>query len=93
MIYIYIGDAVDGEVCNHCRRRVPLATLVMHQLRCERVNYFCELCQIVVAKQERDEHEKIAHSDVECSQNCGAKIPRCELQVCLFTSIVSTSDM
>jgi len=78
------GDAVDGELCTHCRRRVPVASLVMHQLRCARINYFCELCDTVVAKVEKEEHEQVAHAKVECSQGCGAQLMRNDLQVSFY---------
>lgn len=74
-----LGGADDGVLCPNCRRRVPPSALTMHQLRCERSNYYCEECNDVIAIADRQKHIAAMHLPIECSQ-CKAKVMRRELQ-------------
>ena len=42
----------------------------MHEIGCARNNYKCGVCGEIVAKVEKDEHDKEAHVKVKC-QYCG----------------------
>jgi hypothetical protein len=38
----------------------------MHEMQCARINYKCGVCNMIVAKADKDEHEAEAHVQVKC---------------------------
>jgi hypothetical protein len=72
-------DAEGGDVCPTCRRPVPAAQMAMHSLRCARLNWYCDLCKVVVEANRRAEHEREAHTDEPCPL-CGNKFPSFKLE-------------
>jgi hypothetical protein len=41
-----------------------MSKIRMHEIGCARSNYLCEVCGDVVAKSEREDHEKEAHAKI-----------------------------
>jgi hypothetical protein len=74
-----VGAAADGVPCPNCRRLVPPGALAMHQLRCERTNYFCVECSEVVAIADKQKHVDAKHVPIDCHQ-CKGKLMRRDLQ-------------
>ena len=57
---------VETKMCATCERPIELAKFRMHEIGCARSNYKCTICGDIVAKSEREEHEKEAHVKVVC---------------------------
>ena len=57
---------VETKMCVTCERPIELAKFRMHEIGCARSNYKCTICGDIVAKSEREEHDKEAHVKVVC---------------------------
>ena len=49
-----------------CAREIEVSKHRMHEVGCARMNYKCVVCGEIVAKAEKEEHEKEAHTKVVC---------------------------
>ena len=64
------GAAAAGTIiCDNCRREIPSSSAAMHRLHCERRNYRCEDCGVVIPRRFSKRHRDLAHSRVACE--CG----------------------
>ena len=52
--------------CGTCSREIEMSKFRMHEIGCARNNYKCQVCGEIVAKAEKEEHDKEAHSKVVC---------------------------
>ena len=59
-------NPVETKVCSTCERPIELSKFRIHEIGCARSNYKCQVCKEIVAKTEREEHEKEAHAKVVC---------------------------
>jgi len=50
--------------CPTCERDIPESKFRLHEIPCARNNYKCAECGEIVAKAEKEEHEKEAHAEV-----------------------------
>lgn len=50
----------------------------MHEIGCARSNYKCQVCGEIVAKAEREDHDKEAHTKVEC-KHCNIQFGKKDL--------------
>lgn len=67
-----------GKKCDNCRHMIPEASYLTHSMRCPRMNYFCEACQVAVPKADKEAHDASMHMMIECGR-CRAKLERREL--------------
>jgi len=51
----------------------------MHEIGCARNNYKCLICGDIVAKSEKEDHEKEAHTKVQC-QFCKIEFNKKDLE-------------
>jgi len=49
---------VHYELCKNCFQKIPIVQISMHELRCARINWYCEPCNIVVLKTDKEKHEQ-----------------------------------
>lgn len=61
--------------CGNCERDIEASKFRMHEIGCARNNYKCQVCGEIVAKTEKEEHDKEAHTKVPC-QYCKAELER-----------------
>jgi hypothetical protein len=61
---------VHYELCKNCFQKIPIVQISMHELRCARINWYCEPCNIVVLKTDKEKHEQEYHSEYTCEW-CG----------------------
>jgi len=66
-------EGVDYKLCRNCQQRIPPAQITMHELRCERINWYCELCKVVVLKSDREKHTQQFHLNYVCEW-CGEEM-------------------
>lgn len=52
--------------CGTCQRDIEQSKFRMHEIGCARNNYKCQICGDIVAKAEKEEHDKEAHVKVSC---------------------------
>jgi hypothetical protein len=73
-----VADAVnvesDTSICSLCTRRVPTASLTLHQLGCQRNNFTCERCHETMELRARAKHEQVRHRRVTCPLGCDATL-------------------
>ena len=81
-------EAEETKVCKNCERNIEASKFRMHEIQCARIYYKCAECGLVVAKTDKEDHEKEAHIKVKC-QYCdfeagklkfGNHEERCELR-------------
>jgi hypothetical protein len=60
------GAKEPTKKCGTCDREIEMSKFRMHEIGCARMNYRCTTCGEVVAKSEKEEHEKEAHTKVVC---------------------------
>ena len=56
----------ETKMCSTCSRAIEVSKFRMHEIGCARSNYRCAECGDVVAKSEKEEHEKEAHVKLKC---------------------------
>ncbi len=69
-------EGVDYQVCTNCKAAVPKDRYTTHSLSCPRINWYCEKCNKVVQRSQKDEHISTVHATVPCSLGCGASIEK-----------------
>jgi endogenous inhibitor of DNA gyrase (YacG/DUF329 family) len=55
---------VQTKKCSTCEKQIELSKFRIHEIGCARNNYKCPTCGEIVAKVEKEEHEKEAHTKV-----------------------------
>lgn len=73
------GEAVETKKCGTCEKMIDATKFRIHEIGCARSNYKCATCGEIVAKQEKDEHDKEAHTKVVC-QYCQIEFNKKDLQ-------------
>jgi len=68
-------EGVDYKVCPNCKHKLPLATVDLHVVGCERRNWYCSDCNVVVPKGEKDKHLAEFHSQCVC-EGCGESMQK-----------------
>lgn len=68
---------MEKEVCDNCRKEVPIANYQMHEAYCLRNIQPCSLCGMKISRSEEKEHIKEYHEEIACV-DCGQKITRNE---------------
>ena len=58
------------SVCGNCEKKVPSASLHMHEAFCTRNVFKCAECGKAVAKEDKEKHMREAHGPVKCDK-CG----------------------
>ena len=53
--------AEETKKCATCERQIEASKFRMHEIGCARNNYKCKECGEIVAKAEKEEHDKEAH--------------------------------
>lgn len=66
---------MDIKKCPHCHHDISSASWTIHESYCERHNYYCNKCDKVVHKSDRDSHQDQFHKPVACDL-CGEKVTR-----------------
>ena len=61
-----VEGAEPTKKCGTCQREIEMSKFRMHEIGCARNNYKCPQCGDIVAKSEKEEHEKEAHTKVVC---------------------------
>jgi DNA-directed RNA polymerase subunit RPC12/RpoP len=81
-------EAEESKLCKNCERNIELSKFRMHEIQCARINYKCGECGMIVAKTDKEDHEREAHVQIKC-QYCafeagklkfGNHEDRCELR-------------
>jgi DNA-directed RNA polymerase subunit RPC12/RpoP len=54
------------KICSTCKKPIEVSKFRIHEIGCARNNYICQICGDLVAKAEKEEHEKDAHTKVAC---------------------------
>ncbi len=52
--------------CGTCEKEIELSKYRLHEMGCARNNYKCKQCGEIVAKADKEEHDKDAHTKVVC---------------------------
>ncbi|KKM72857.1 hypothetical protein LCGC14_1416290 [marine sediment metagenome] len=60
------------DFCENCRNNVPQESWNLHEATCARHRYYCESCETVLSKNERDKHNQEYHAMILCT--CGEEI-------------------
>ena len=63
--------------CPNCRNTIPESSWDLHKVACERHNYYCQECEMVMRKHERDKHDAEQHSMFQCE--CGEEFTAADL--------------
>jgi DNA-directed RNA polymerase subunit RPC12/RpoP len=58
--------AEETKKCSTCEKQIELSKFRMHDIGCARSNYKCKECGDIVAKSDKEEHDKDAHTKVVC---------------------------
>jgi len=61
-----VASEEPRKKCSNCQRDIELSKHRMHEIGCARMNYKCNVCGEIVAKSEKEEHDKEAHTKVIC---------------------------
>jgi hypothetical protein len=73
-------DDPDKQQCPNCDVYVSKSKFEMHELRCRRVVFRCDVCRKPVPTVDREAHAQ-THASVECALGCGALLPQEEMHV------------
>ena len=60
------SEVEETKCCSTCKRQIEVSKFKMHEIGCARNNYKCAVCGEIVAKVEKDDHDKEAHVKVKC---------------------------
>lgn len=67
-------EGVDFKTCPNCFQPIPINNS-LHELSCERRNWYCHDCKKVVLKTEKDAHMKEFHQPEPCNW-CGSLLEK-----------------
>jgi hypothetical protein len=73
---------IDYHICDNCKATVSNDNWLIHNSICHKHNYWCNYCNISVAKYSKTEHDKL-HDYILCS--CGETIQNLKFQEHLKT--------
>ena len=66
---------MDGNrYCDNCKSTVPFFTWDLHEAVCIRNNYYCERCEQVLMKKDKQRHNDEYHVKIRCE--CGMEIDK-----------------
>lgn len=71
-------EGVDFKLCDNCKQRIPINIYTTHSLSCSRMNWFCDSCQMVTKRTEKEKHMSEFHAMVYCE--CGTALENRVLQ-------------
>ena len=74
-IPVQSGEQEPTKKCSMCSRDIEMSKFRMHEIGCARNNYKCQVCGEIVAKAEKEEHDKEAHTKVVC-QHCNIEMEK-----------------
>lgn len=57
---------VQTKKCGTCEKEIDVTKFRIHEIGCARSNYKCPQCGEIVAKSDKEEHDKEAHTKVVC---------------------------
>ena len=60
------AEPIQTKKCGTCEKDIDATKFRIHEIGCARSNYKCPTCGEIVAKSEREDHEKEAHTKVLC---------------------------
>ncbi|CDW86603.1 UNKNOWN [Stylonychia lemnae] len=66
---------VETKTCSTCKKPIEVSKFRIHEIGCARNNYVCAVCGDLVAKAEKEEHDKEAHTKVAC-QYCKSEFEK-----------------
>jgi len=69
------------HLCDNCKARIADSNWLMHSSICYKHNYWCNSCNISVAKYNKKEHDKL-HEYIKC--NCGKNIENLKYNIHLI---------
>lgn len=71
--------AMQTKKCGTCEKEIDAAKFRIHEIGCARSNYKCTTCGEIVAKVEKEEHDKEAHVKAPC-QHCMIEFSKREME-------------
>ncbi|XP_035747430.1 TRAF-type zinc finger domain-containing protein 1 isoform X1 [Egretta garzetta] len=64
----------ETRLCGNCKKDVPVANFIMHEIHCSRNIEVCRYCSDLIPKSEMKNHIESEHVQVTCK--CGMKIEK-----------------
>lgn len=68
----------ETRLCGNCKKDIPLANFIMHEIHCSRNIEVCRYCSELIPKSEIKNHIESEHVQVTCK--CRMKIEKCLLK-------------
>ena len=65
--------------CGTCEKEIELPKFRIHEIGCARSNYKCQTCGEIVAKADKEEHDKESHTKVPC-QYCSTQLSKKDVE-------------
>ena len=62
----------EGKLCPHCSKIIPEMSFAMHEMRCQRVNVRCPICDESMPKNQLEKHQAKVHCELSCT--CGVQL-------------------
>ncbi|XP_032085586.1 TRAF-type zinc finger domain-containing protein 1 isoform X1 [Thamnophis elegans] len=72
------GQESETQLCNNCRKDIPLANFTIHEIHCSRNIGVCPLCKESFPKAELRAHQEQEHAQIVCK--CSMRMDRGLLQ-------------
>ena len=66
---------METELCEHCKKEVPVENYLMHSAHCKRNIQLCPLCGQAISRKDAKEHLEEYHEKIDCV-HCGQKTTR-----------------
>ncbi|XP_053938564.1 TRAF-type zinc finger domain-containing protein 1 isoform X1 [Cuculus canorus] len=70
--------AAESRLCGNCKKDIPVANFVVHEIHCSRNIEVCRHCSELIPKSEMKSHIESEHVQVTCK--CRMKIEKCLLK-------------
>lgn len=73
-----ISSSIEGKdfvICPNCKHKLPMGAADLHIIGCERRNWFCKDCDVVVPKGDKELHLAVAHTVEDC-EGCGESMEK-----------------
>ncbi|KAM9280971.1 TRAF-type zinc finger domain-containing protein 1 [Morus bassanus] len=68
----------ETRLCGNCKKDIPVANFIMHEIHCSRNIEVCRYCSELIPKSEMKNHIESEHVQVTCK--CSTKIEKCLLK-------------
>ncbi|KAM6241790.1 TRAF-type zinc finger domain-containing protein 1 [Spheniscus humboldti] len=68
----------ETRLCGNCKKDIPVANFIMHEIHCSRNIEVCRYCSELIPKSEMKNHIESEHVQVTCK--CRMKIEKCLLK-------------